>query len=141
MEITSQLEQGSGSESDAPPCCVLSKREMKRQRALEKRNTSKKRQGKRKRLWSETNGHCVYCDKAIPEKEKSLDHIYPQKLGGTWAAENLVAACCDCNSRRGTKMPASKYVAEKWMSYVAKKERRLGILPHNEKSPDAGAKE
>jgi len=40
---------------------------------------------------------CVYCGKTPPQAELHIDHIIPVSRGGTNAAENLVAACPECN--------------------------------------------
>jgi len=34
-------------------------------------------------------------------RRATVDHIIPKKHGGTDAIENLVAACNECNSKRG----------------------------------------
>ena len=48
----------------------------------------------------QTGQICNYCG----SKEKlSLDHIFPQKLGGKDDAENLIFACRTCNSSKGKK--------------------------------------
>jgi len=43
---------------------------------------------------------CNYCGS---EMKLTLDHIFPQKLGGQDNAENLVFACKSCNSSKGKK--------------------------------------
>lgn len=109
----------------------MSRRQLKRLRQYEKRNTSKRRAKKRDVLWRETGGHCVYCNAQPAEKERSLDHIWPAARGGTWANENLMPACRDCNTRRQAKFPASRHVHPHWRSYVEKKERAMGLFGQN----------
>lgn len=43
---------------------------------------------------------CSYCGST---NHLALDHIFPRKLGGTDAAENLILACRSCNSSKGKK--------------------------------------
>jgi len=42
---------------------------------------------------------CQYCGKRSPNL--TIDHIIPRRLGGTHSWENLVAACPNCNHRKG----------------------------------------
>lgn len=52
------------------------------------------------RIKLQTGKICNYCG----SREKlALDHIFPQKLGGKDAAENLIFACRSCNSSKGKK--------------------------------------
>ncbi len=43
---------------------------------------------------------CSYCGS---NKKLELDHIFPQKLGGKDAGDNLIYACKSCNSSKGKK--------------------------------------
>ena len=36
-----------------------------------------------------------------PQREATLEHIIPQKHGGTEAYENIVCSCKECNNKRG----------------------------------------
>lgn len=47
--------------------------------------------------------NCKYCGVFL--KKFSIDHFIPLSRGGTNWPENLVLACCSCNSRKHTKMP------------------------------------
>jgi len=51
------------------------------------------------------NGQCVYCLRTIAEHDIRLtrDHKVPLARGGTDDDDNIVAACFDCNRRKGTK--------------------------------------
>lgn len=51
---------------------------------------------------------CNYCGS---EKKLALDHIFPQKLGGTDVGDNLIYACRSCNSSKGKKD------LMEWMNY------------------------
>lgn len=46
-------------------------------------------------------GLCYYCRKPA----QVVDHLIPLSRGGTNEVENLVAACHECNSKKGTKTP------------------------------------
>lgn len=54
---------------------------------------------------------CFYCERrfgSIPINgkeplQRTIDHIYPQKLGGYWHQDNLVDACNKCNGLKGHK--------------------------------------
>lgn len=48
----------------------------------------------------QTGQICNYCGST---DKLSLDHIFPQKLGGKDDAENLIFACKSCNSSKGKK--------------------------------------
>ena len=51
---------------------------------------------------------CSYCGAT---EKLALDHIFPQKLGGKDAGDNLIYACRSCNSSKGKKD------LMEWMSY------------------------
>jgi 5-methylcytosine-specific restriction endonuclease McrA len=50
------------------------------------------------------SGMCMYCGKKT--LELTLDHIIPRSRGGLNTWENLVAACGDCNRKKGDRTPA-----------------------------------
>lgn len=45
---------------------------------------------------------CGYCG----AQAKTIDHIVPQSRGGGWTWQNTVAACSDCNGKKGNRTPA-----------------------------------
>lgn len=47
-------------------------------------------------VWNKSNGLCVYCG-AVAEH---CDHVIPKVKGGSNDADNLVAACALCNTRK-----------------------------------------
>lgn len=60
---------------------------------------------------------CCYCDRplrlhvnapATPAAAvaATLDHVTPRELGGDNSPANVVAACSDCNERKGLRTPA-----------------------------------
>jgi len=46
---------------------------------------------------------CQYCGRRAPEVEVEVDHIVPVAAGGTDVIDNLVTACCDCNSGKAAR--------------------------------------
>lgn len=52
---------------------------------------------------------CHYC--RTTEGELHVDHVLPVALGGTDTPDNLVAACLDCNSGKGSTGPGEETVA------------------------------
>ncbi|MGF1514842.1 MAG: HNH endonuclease [Elainellaceae cyanobacterium] len=59
---------------------------------------------------------CVYCRKRVKYKQLTLDHVIPRALGGTNDIDNLVTACFECNSAKGSMDPKA------WISHL----QRLG---------------
>lgn len=65
----------------------------------------------RENIFQRDNYHCVYCGKKFPSSKLTLDHVIPRsrwehvpkkerpKEFNSW--ENLVAACKNCNTRKG----------------------------------------
>jgi len=52
---------------------------------------------------------CQYCGDIFPPRQLTLDHVMPRASGGEASWENLVAACRDCNSRKGDKIPGKGF--------------------------------
>lgn len=69
-------------------------------------NEMSKVKGRRKSSFSKRgvlirdNFTCVYCNKAAT----TIDHVYPQMLGGKSTYDNCVAACKSCNSRKNHQL-------------------------------------
>ena len=55
-----------------------------------------------------SSNKCSYCGS---NKQLSIDHIFPQKLGGKHTGDNLILACKTCNSSKGKKD------LMEWMNY------------------------
>jgi len=53
----------------------------------------------RQRILIEQNNRCIYCH--CPLSEGTLEHIRPQKDGGTDDNDNLSVACLECNRAKG----------------------------------------
>lgn len=48
---------------------------------------------------------CLYCGRAFSRQQLTRDHVVPQSRGGRDIWENVVAACYQCNSRKGGRTP------------------------------------
>lgn len=72
------------------------------------------------------DGHmCQYC--GVQTRELTIDHVMPRHRGGGHTWENLVAACKDCNHRKG-----GRTAEEARMRLLASpaKHRQNGYLAH-----------
>lgn len=58
----------------------------------------------------EYNYRCAYCGCELNTETITIDHVIPIVRGGTNYIDNLVPACCSCNSRKHTKT-AEEYLA------------------------------
>ena len=47
------------------------------------------------------NGICYFCEKKIPKKLLTMDHLVPLAMGGFSIKNNLVPSCKTCNSEKG----------------------------------------
>jgi len=59
-------------------------------------------------------GRCFYCRVKGP---LALDHIIPISKGGPHSRDNVVMACCSCNSSKGAKDPA-KFARERGLLLI-----------------------
>jgi 5-methylcytosine-specific restriction endonuclease McrA len=57
----------------------------------------------RKNILRRDNYRCQYCGGTT--KPLTLDHVIPKSKGGGETWENLVAACVDCNNKKGDRSP------------------------------------
>lgn len=46
---------------------------------------------------------CIYCDKILTTKNKSIDHIVPVSKGGNHGLNNIIICCKTCNCKKGQK--------------------------------------
>jgi 5-methylcytosine-specific restriction endonuclease McrA len=98
---------------------------------------------------------CQYCLKRFGVSTLTIDHVVPRSHGGKTSWKNVVAACKDCNSRKGNnkdivpkKMPhrPSYYelVAksrtrtlrirdEYWLSFIDWPEDKIDLVPYKRK--------
>lgn len=54
------------------------------------------------------NTECFYCQRKIKKSEITLDHMYPQDIGGPTIPNNLTPACKECNSKKAN-MTVTQY--------------------------------
>lgn len=54
---------------------------------------------------------CRYCGRKPPEVKLQVDHIISESDGGTVEPENLVAACVDCNTGKGTQSVEKRLIS------------------------------
>jgi 5-methylcytosine-specific restriction endonuclease McrA len=48
---------------------------------------------------------CQYCADVFKTHELTFDHVIPRSRGGRTRWSNIVTACRDCNTRKGSRMP------------------------------------
>lgn len=61
---------------------------------------------KRESLYYRDHGMCQYCESRLTLNTNgnfTVDHVIPKYAGGFTSWKNVVAACTDCNSRKGHK--------------------------------------
>lgn len=55
----------------------------------------------RMNIFLRDNFTCQYCAKRFPPSQLTFDHVIPRSKGGGTNFENIVAACQECNVRKG----------------------------------------
>ena len=53
---------------------------------------------------------CYYCHKSFLPSEMTLDHLYPQQIGGPTIPNNLVPCCNECNGRKANMTQEEYFV-------------------------------
>lgn len=61
---------------------------------------------------------CAYCGDAFRELDLTLEHIVPRAQGGQDTWMNLVAACTECNARKGNRTPEQARMPLLFLPYV-----------------------
>ena len=51
---------------------------------------------------------CLYCNRKVSNNKVTLDHLYPQDLGGPTITNNLLPCCSKCNSEK-SNMTSNEY--------------------------------
>ena len=59
----------------------------------------------RKNILLRDDNQCQYCGCFFEVSYLTLDHVIPRSRGGINSWRNLVAACRDCNQKKGCKLP------------------------------------
>lgn len=78
------------------------------------REKSKAREMRGSQWWKNrrARGVCYYCNKRIPAKSLTMDHIVPIIRGGKTTRGNVVPCCKECNSRKKYLLPSE------WQEYL-----------------------
>jgi len=48
---------------------------------------------------------CQYCGNRFPMHKLNYDHVIPRRQGGKTVWDNIVAACYECNEKKGARTP------------------------------------
>jgi 5-methylcytosine-specific restriction endonuclease McrA len=59
----------------------------------------------RRNVFARDGHRCQYCGQHFGAAGLSLDHVVPRSRGGPATWENIVAACLQCNLRKGGRTP------------------------------------
>jgi 5-methylcytosine-specific restriction endonuclease McrA len=67
----------------------------------------KARELRKTRWWQQktADGICHYCQRKVPVKELTMDHIIPLSRGGQSTKGNLVPCCKECNTAKKNDLP------------------------------------
>ncbi len=65
---------------------------------------SKQKQSKKRQLIVLYGHYCWWCGYCLKENELTIEHLYPQSLGGSNSFENLRLSCFKCNNSRGNSV-------------------------------------
>ena len=67
----------------------------------------KARELRKTRWWQQKTaaGICHYCQRKVPVKELTMDHIIPLSRGGQSTKGNLVPCCKECNTAKKNDLP------------------------------------
>ncbi len=79
-----------------------------------KRERRKARELRNSPWWQRkcARGICHYCQRRIPARELTMDHIVPIARGGRSTKGNLVPACKTCNNQKKQLLPME------WEAYL-----------------------
>ncbi|MDJ0666732.1 MAG: HNH endonuclease [Desulfobacterales bacterium] len=79
-----------------------------------KRERRKARELRNSPWWQRkcARGICHYCQRRIPARELTMDHIVPIARGGRSTKGNLVPSCKDCNNQKKQLLPME------WEAYL-----------------------
>jgi 5-methylcytosine-specific restriction endonuclease McrA len=72
---------------------------------VNKRARKKSPRFQKKVLFNRDSWKCQYCGVELCYAAITVDHIYPASRGGQTSWRNCVAACKNCNGKKGNKTP------------------------------------
>jgi len=75
---------------------------------------AKAREMRKSRWWQRktASGRCYYCQRIVPFKELTMDHLVPLTRGGRSTRDNLVPSCKSCNNLKKNMLPLE------WEAYL-----------------------
>ena len=78
------------------------------------REKGKARELRRSQWWKNrvAVGKCHYCDRPIPVRELTMDHVVPIVRGGRSTKSNVVPCCKECNTNKRDLVPVE------WQEYL-----------------------
>jgi 5-methylcytosine-specific restriction endonuclease McrA len=56
-------------------------------------------------LYYRDHAECQYCGCKLTVKDLTFEHVHPASKGGKTTWDNIVAACGECNSKKGDQLP------------------------------------
>ncbi len=59
----------------------------------------------RQNIFYRDDHQCQYCQRSLPARELTCDHVNPRTQGGRTSWENITTACGPCNRRKGGRTP------------------------------------
>lgn len=59
----------------------------------------------RNAVFKRDNFYCQFCGIQLTPNKITIDHIIPKSRGGQTSFENCVAACHECNKKKGSRLP------------------------------------
>ena len=85
-----------------------------------RRERQKARELRKQNWWKNkiAKGVCHYCEKSVPPKDLTLDHVVPVARGGQTTKGNCVPACKDCNNQKKNLLP------QEWEGYLQHLQRQ-----------------
>jgi 5-methylcytosine-specific restriction endonuclease McrA len=69
------------------------------------RNRRKAVKFSRENIYLRDKGKCQFCGIGVSRAAFTYDHLLPRARGGKTEWTNIVAACLDCNQRKGNRTP------------------------------------
>lgn len=64
----------------------------------------------RRNIYARDLNTCQYCGKHFAVENLNIDHVVPKSQGGSNTWDNLVCACCNCNTKKGGKTPKQAHM-------------------------------
>lgn len=79
-----------------------------------KRERRKAREFKQSQWWKNRRAHnrCHYCEREMPARELTMDHVVPLARGGKTTKSNVVPCCKECNEQKLHLLPVE------WEAYL-----------------------